>query len=170
MAFRISAGCKNWFSHLSGKDPLKRIFDYYYLCAILGIAARHKRTPDAEAEEFVDDFISSYKPYQRRIIGLLTLAYLEDTGIGLNEKDVVAQKFSELVTTETSSNLTDKGFGLLNSYTQGGFEILSEEMDKPHDIVFFLAKYQKLLEDRGKGNPFLSEDHAKMLKGAGPSI
>ena len=170
MAFRISASCKNWFSHLSGKEPLKRIFDYYYLCAILGIAAQHKREPDADAEEFVDDFIAPYKPYQRRIIGLLTLAYLDDIGIGLKEKNEVAQKFADLVTTERSSNLTDEGFRLLNSYVQGGYEVLSEDMYKPHDIVFFLAKYEKLLNEKAKKNPFLSEDPETVIKGSGPKI
>ncbi len=166
MAFKITAGCKNWFSNLLGQEPIKRIFDHYYLCAILGIAAQHKREQDATAEDFVDDFIAPYKPYQRRIIGLLTMSYLSDIGVALTEKSQVARKFSDLVTTDRSSNLTEKGFGLLNAYAQGGFEILSEELDKPHDVVFFLAKYDQILSDKSKANPFLCLHLEKDVKKA----
>lgn len=156
MAFRISGICDNWFSNLAGQDPLKRIFDYYYLCSLLGLAAGRKGDPNAEGKEFVEDFITAYRPFQRRIIGLLIVAHLHELGIGVDEKEAVAEQLAKLVTPSRTSQLTDEGFRLLNAFCQGGFEELSESVDKPHKMVFFLQKYRELLDAKILNNPVWS--------------
>ena len=146
MAFRITNICDNWFSNLAEHEPLKRKFDYYYLCTLLGLAASRKRKPGDDAREFVEEFLVSYRPYQRQLIGLLIVTHLHDLRIKLDEKKAVAGQVVRLVAPMTSAQLTDEGFALLNGYCQGGFELLSENLEKPHKIVFFLQKYNELLD------------------------
>lgn len=153
MAFRISNVCDNWFSNLSKEEPLKRIFDYYYLCTLLGLAARQPNKILGESKEFVDYFISPYQNYQRRLIGLLVLTRLHRDGVALEEKTAVAAEFSRIVAPHNGSHLTEDGFELLNAYCQGGFDILSEALEKPHDMVFFLWKYSSLLQQKIAENP-----------------
>ncbi len=152
MAFRISSICDNWFSNLAEQEPLKRKFDYYYLCTLLGLAASRKRKPGDDAKEFVDEFIVSYRPYQRQLIGLLLFAHLHDLRIKLDEKKAVAEQVVKLVAPMRGAQLTEEGFALLNAYCQGGFELLSENLDKPHKVVFFLQKYHELLDENVWGN------------------
>lgn len=161
MAFRISSTCDQWFSNLAEQEPLKRKFDYYYLCTLLGLAARQKAKLNEDAREFVDEFISAYRPYQRQLIGLLLVTHLHDLGIRLDEKKAVAEQVVKLVAPMRSAQLTDDGFNLLNSYCQGGFRLLEQELEKPHKMVFFLQKYHEILNDRVRTNPLWTEEADK---------
>lgn len=166
MAFRITSICDNWFSNLAEQEPLKRKFDYYYLCTLLGLAASRKRKPGDDAREFVDEFLVSYRPYQRQLIGLLIVTHLHDLRIKLDEKKAVAEQVVKLVAPMTSAQLTDEGFALLNAYCQGGFELLSENLDKPHKIVFFLQKYNELLDENVRDNAIWAAGLAMAEDGA----
>jgi hypothetical protein len=158
MAFRISSTCDHWFSNLTNQAPLKRKFDYYYLCTLLGLAARQKAKLGEDSREFVDEFISAYRPYQRQLIGLLLLTHLHDLGIKLNEKKAVAEQMVKLVAPMRSAQLTDEGFNLLNGYCHGGFRLLEQEFDKPHSMIFFLQKYHETLDKHLRSNPICAAD------------
>ena len=166
MAFRISSICDNWFSNLSEEEPLKHKFDYYYLCTLLGLAASRKRKLTDDTKEFVDEFLVSYRPYQRQLIGLLLVTHLHDLRIKLDEKKAVAEQMVKLVAPMRSAQLTEEGFALLNAYCQGGFELLSENLDKPHKMVFFLQKYHDLLDENVRENPIWAAALAMAEEGA----
>lgn len=153
MAFRISSTCDHWFSSLAEQEPLKRKFDYYYLCTLLGLAARQKAKLGDDAREFVDEFINAYRPYQRQLIGLLLVTHLHDLGIKLDEKKAVAEQVVKLVAPMRGAQLTDEGFNLLNGYCHGGFRLLEQELEKPHKMVFFLKKYHEILNEQMLMNP-----------------
>lgn len=153
MAFRISSTCDQWFSNLAEQEPLKRKFDYYYLCALLGLAARQKAKLGDDTREFVDEFINAYRPYQRQLIGLLLITHLHYLGIKLDEKKAVAEQVGKLVAPMRSAQLTDEGFNLLNGYCLGGFRLLEQELEKPHKMVFFLQKYHEMLDQQVRANP-----------------
>ena len=153
MAFRISNTCERWFLNLAEQDPLRRKFDYYYLCTLLGLAARQKAKLGEDAREFVDEFINAYRPYQRQLIGLLLVTHLHDLGIKLDEKKAVAEQVVKLVAPMRSAQLTDEGFSLLNGYCHGGFRLLEQELEKPHKMVFFLQKYYEMLDVHVRANP-----------------
>ena len=153
MAFRISSTCDHWFSNLAEQEPLKRKFDYYYLCTLLGLASRQKAKLGDDAREFVDEFINAYRPHQRQLIGLLLVTHLHDLGIKLDEKKAVAEQVVKLVAPMRSAQLTDEGFNLLNGYCHGGFRLLEEELERPHKMVFFLQKYYEMLNDEISRNP-----------------
>ena len=158
MAFRISSTCDHWFSNLAEQEPLKRKFDYYYLCTLLGLAARQKAKLGDDAREFVDEFINAYRPYQRQLIGLLLVTHLHDLGIKLDEKKAVAEQMAKLVAPMRGAQLTDEGFNLLNSYCHGGFRLLEQEIEKPHKMVFFLQKYHETLDGYVRINPVWTDN------------
>jgi len=157
MSFLLNSTCDHWFGNLFGKEPFKRKFDYYYLCVLLGLAARQKAPPGDDAREFVSEFIAAYRPYQKQLIGLLVMAHLDDLGIKADEKRAVSEQIGKLVTSERSSQLTDEGFRLLNSYWRGGFRLLEQEFERPNNTVYFLQQYHKLLDEHLRKNPVFAE-------------
>jgi hypothetical protein len=165
MAFRISTTCDHWFSNLADQEPLKNKFDYYYLCSLLGLAARQKAKLGDDAREFVSEFINDYRPYQRQLIGLLLVTHLHDLGIKLDEKKAVAEQMVKLVAPMRSAQLTDEGFNLLNGYCHHGFKLLEQELDKPHKMVFFLQKYHEMLDEQVRANPIWAASLATVEEG-----
>jgi hypothetical protein len=151
MAFRLRADAESWFSELDGKEPTKSKFDLYYFCLLIGLANGRSVDPSTAgvpAKEFVLDFIQDYKPAQRLLIGLLVVAEVKRGGISLDEKSAVREVFKRLVSTTTSTNLTEEGMRCMNAYASGGYEFLAEHRDtKPMSPEEFLRDYISLVDE-----------------------
>jgi hypothetical protein len=147
--FRMRQDAENWFSNIQGQKPTIRTkFDLYYFCLMLGLATGRRSEPAkcSEVTDFMDNFVSDYKPYQRLIIGLLIRAELARLGVSVTEKDEVRKLFVDLVSPKSLTNLTDMGMDRLNEYASGGYDYLAESLDsKPHFVEEFLRTYTKLL-------------------------
>lgn len=149
--FRIRQDTENWFSNIRDQKPIRTKFDLYYFCLMLGLAVGRKTDPVkqcSEVTDFMDNFVSDYKPYQRLIIGLLIRSELSRLGVSVTEKDEIRKLFIDLVDPQHPTNLTDIGIDRLNEYASGGYDYLSEKLDsKPYHVEEFLRTYTKLLRD-----------------------
>jgi len=149
MPFRLRTEARKWFSEIDSKAPLKSLFDLYYFCLMAGLITGRRNDPSSggrEAPEFIDYFIDDYKPAQRLIIGLLTVAESRRLAIDLEEKQAVRELVKGLVDPNSSTNLTDEGLRLLNSYASGGYDHISEQRDtKPYRVEEFLRDFVELI-------------------------
>jgi hypothetical protein len=150
MHFRLRRDTQEWFKNISDQKPIETMFDLYYFCLMRGLASGRTSVPAKrypEYNDFIDNFITTYRPYQRLIIGLLIRAELARFGISVAEKDDVRRLLLDFVDPTTATNLTDKGVEQLNEYASGGFDYLTERLDsKPHHVEEFLRTYVRLLQ------------------------
>lgn len=148
MPFYLRDDTESWFVHIKDQRPLETKFDIYYFCLMLGIARARKSSPaDRSATtEFQKNFVKSYIPVQKLIIGLLIKAELQRLGIESTEKDQVYNLLSSLVDPESQTKLTEAGINKLNEYASGGYDVLSEELpSKPYSVEEFLRSYRRLI-------------------------
>ena len=147
--FRLRKDAENWFKHIAEEPPLTTKFDLYYLCLMLGLAARRASDPvksGTSAPGFVDQFVREYKGQERLILGLLLRAELAGPGYEPDERDEVRQTLAGLV---EGNGLSDKGVSRLNEYASGGFDALQERYGDvaPYSTEEFLPRYVGLLRE-----------------------
>lgn len=148
MPFYLRNDTEAWFSHIKDQRPLETKFDLYYFCLMLGFAAGRKSSPSdrSDTTEFQKNFVKTYIPVQKLVIGLLINAELKRLGIDSTEKDLVYNLLTSLVDPENQTKLTEAGINKLNEYASGGYDILSEELpSKPYTIEEFLRTYRTLI-------------------------
>lgn len=150
MYFRMRRDARNWFDNLEGEEPFDTAFDFYYLCAVAGIASG-KRTGPPEgwskgAGDLVDYFPKQYKSRSSMVIGLLLSAELARLGIEATEKEEVEAKLNNIIAPNSPSNLSDAGVHRLNEYASGGYELLVEKLGrKPKFSEDFLLAFREEL-------------------------
>lgn len=151
MSFRLRTDAEKWFSEIERDFAYK--FDAYYFCLMAGYAAvRRSALTSADKPAFVDDFPGEYKLQQNLLLGGLVDAELHDLlgrGITVSDKPVVEKAVSRLLTASgASTHLStgaDGGAARMNEYASGGFDVLSERLDKPRKLETFLRAYAKLV-------------------------
>lgn len=114
----------------------------------MGLATKSQNNPSdrCKCRDFIDYFVSDYKPQQNLIIGLFIRVELECLGISLDEKDATKKLLLELINPSSQTNLTDNGIDKMNRYVSGGFDYLRETMEsKPYHLEDFLQSYVKIL-------------------------
>lgn len=144
MYFRFREDARNWFNKLyrsrpGDKHPFTTTFDFYYLCALAGIASG-KRTPppggwSEGSTDLTDSFPDQYKTHRGLIIGLLLSTELSRLGIDSSEKDEVKGKLNEIIESDSPSKLSDLGVRRLNEYSSGGYELLVEKMGRKPEFA-----------------------------------
>jgi len=145
--FRLREDCRRWFGHISKRTPFSTLFDSYYLCFLLGVAARHTSNPSkgAEAHAFVATFPRPYDQQQRLLIGLMIDAELVRLGIEPTDRASVNRIVNEIA---GPGGLTSQGAARMNNYASGGFDLLIEEYreDEPRTAAEFLPRYLRILD------------------------
>lgn len=147
MSFRLRTDAEKWFSEIEKDFTYK--FDAYYFCLMAGYAAvRRSPLTSADKPAFVDDFPGDYKLQQNLLLGGLIDCDLRDRGISVTDKAAVQKVVSELLTaTGTSTHLSTVGAARMNEYASGGFDMLTERLDKPHKLETFLRGYAKVIAE-----------------------
>ena len=145
--FRLRHDAAKWFKHIRASGYYKMDFDSYYLCLLVGLAARRKEAvAKGEAADLVEHFPGEYKASGGLLAGLVVCAELDHHGIDVEERKDVQSQLRRLLDPESSSRLSDEGVGEMNSYASGGFEYLCEKLqDPPRDVSAFLPRYMELL-------------------------
>ncbi|BBD08434.1 hypothetical protein [Desulfovibrio ferrophilus] len=150
MPFYLRNDTDNWFKNIKDQKPyFETKFDIYYLCLMLGIASGKKSKVHGKSEttEFQKNFVKTYIPVQKLIIGLMISSELKRYGISPTEKTLVQEHLASIIDPDVSTKLTDKGLNTLNEYASGGYEILAENFtSKPYDVEEFLTSYCGLLD------------------------
>lgn len=149
--FRIRKDAEDWFKHIADKSPFNTKFDLYYLCLMLGLAARRRERP-SETTAFVDYFVEDYRDQELIIDSLLFVSELNRLGYGLDEREEIEEVLSKLL---DKNGLNNEGVIELNAYASGGFEILLEDYGDavPYSTEEFLPKYVKLLKETIESEP-----------------
>lgn len=151
MYFKIRRDAQKWFENIEGKGPFNTAFDFYYLCALIGVASGRSDSPQngwsKGAKDLIDNFPGDYKPSRSMIIGLLISAELRRIGIGTDDKEEVKSKLDEIIDTESRSKLSDRGVQRLNEYASGGYKELLERLNrKPQSPEDFLLNFMDEIE------------------------
>lgn len=146
--FRIRDDCRTWFSHINNKPPVRTLFDVYYLCFLLGIAARRRSEPtDAgQARVFVDIWVRPYDGSHRLLVGLMIDAELARVGVEPTDRHSVNRVVSEIA---GAGGLTPEGARRMDAYASGGYDLLLERYneDEPRTVDEFLPRYLSILAD-----------------------
>jgi hypothetical protein len=147
MYFRLRKDAENWFKDVANSYPTK--FDLYYLCLMVGLAAKRKGSASAgDATDMIDYFPGDFQARQSIVIGVLIARELAASGIGVSERESVHRIVSSMVTPKTPSYLTDAGVKLMNDYASGGYELLTERFeDRPRTVETFVRKYAALVRE-----------------------
>lgn len=153
MPFYLREDTESWFTHIRDQRPIETKFDIYYFCLMLGFARGRKSSPSERSDttEFQKNFVKTYIPVQKLIIGLLIKAELKRLGIESTEKDQVYNLLTSLVDPDSQTKLTEVGVNKLNEYASGGYDVLAEELpSKPYSVEEFLRTYRRLFEIKPK--------------------
>lgn len=151
MAFRLREDAERWFSEIDGRGPIKTKFDLFYFCLMAGFAAGRYEDISQDhiyTREIVDYFIEPYKKSKNLIIGLLVITELKKRGVSMSEKNSVREVLVKLVTSSSSTGLTESGLRAINSYASGGFEVISESRDvKPYMPAEWLRDISRIMQE-----------------------
>jgi hypothetical protein len=146
--FRIRSDCRRWFQRILGRSELKLLFDPYYMCFLIGIAAGHRTKPTEggiDAPAFVDSSPRPYDQQQRLLLGLMLAAELRRAQIDLGDRASVNQVVSDLA---GIGGLTAAGVSVMNGYASGGFDKLMTLYDgeEPWSLEEFMPRFLRILE------------------------
>jgi hypothetical protein len=133
----------DWFKHIFNTGPIKTKFDLYYFCLMAGLC-KGKMVRLQNGQEFIDNFVSDYKPSQRLIMGLFLIAEMSRLGIELNDKEEVRNLINKYFDPSTPSHLKIEGFSALNDYANAGYIYLFENYpEPPRRVEDFIQWYVK---------------------------
>jgi hypothetical protein len=140
---------EGWFRGIVGSDgPLRTKFDQYYLCLMLGLATG-RSDKAANADEFVQYFVSDYAGVGRIIVALLVIAEADRLGIDISDKNDVKKLLNEYLDPTNPAHLSETGFQRLNDYANGGFSVLNEVFpERPRHVDMFLERYSVILKEK----------------------
>ncbi len=152
-------GMKKFFNELTSinnlgwkfieESPITTQMDIFFICVLVGLKKNVKEnTIGYEKEEFVKDYIASYRNYSDFINGLYLALKVENDVTQKDNKDEVRQLMRVLIDPNDKINdLNTKSLADLNSYALGGYiEILKKfNYTKPGDISTFFGKFIELI-------------------------
>ncbi len=146
MSFFLRKEAVRWFSNISKKKGiLKTEFDLYYLCMTLGLA-KGQSSPIGDAKEIVQNFVSDYEQTKRLVGATAFSAELNYFGISIDDKSDVQKQICDHFSANNANYLTDSAIKRMNEYASGGYDIITQRMEKPHHVEYFLMNYYKLLD------------------------
>lgn len=147
--FRVREDARTWFKELRERERTFRTdFDTFYFCFMAGIAARKKRAmPNEKTAELVSYFPDRYQGRGKLLIALFLTRELKELGLQAGERHAVHQAVAQLVSSESSNNLTGKGVNEFNKYAHAGFDVLLDWFDdKPRSLETFVRAFKRKLD------------------------
>lgn len=154
MAFKITSKCRSFFEHIYDKEnkdgtKLKLLFDEYYLCLMVGLAAEmYDGSAKLEPSEITDYYPGEYIYSKDYIAGLLIATERKVRGLAEGDSNALEKLMTEYLDPESKTRLTDKGVERLNQYAARGIDIMLDVMSKPYDLESFLVDYLECFEER----------------------
>jgi len=147
MPFRLRKDAREWFKNVSDKFPVD--FDTYYFCLMAGLATGRKAFPQgSEATDLAQDFPGEYRSRGRIMVALLLTREIKQLGIKFEERAALHREISKLIDPLSSTHLSQSGLDVMNQYSFGGFDVLSEWFqDRPRHLETFLPSYCQRIRD-----------------------
>ena len=144
MTFRLSKDARQYFLKIEERSTTGKfdtLWDKYYLCLMAGFSRIKLGKETSASDEIMPTFIQDYSPQRYQIISLLIATEIKRLGIQNDDKENIKQLMLSLLDHTTITNLNDEGHKIMNRYTEGGFEIIREEIPQPYEFDVFMRKY-----------------------------
>ncbi len=147
MHFRMTQDARVYFgniinvggSHGSEDKNKFLIFDPYYCCALIGMAAVELDPDETGFYDIVQGYPGPYRDCKAYIAGLLVATEAKRKGIDIHTPQVETMMLQYL-TSEDDTLLSDEGVKTLNAYSRRGFLLYQELFpDKPQSREEFLS-------------------------------
>lgn len=149
MGFKLSEDSYKYLKDLK-KDKsageFKLDFDFYYLCAVLGMTFRRCNSFNS-GKEITRNFPGKYDSYKYKIIALLLDAEKERTGTDDSNRKNFERFMLSYVDPKKETELSEEGEDRLNCYAEGGFQMISEKIGKVDKLDAFLILYHSLFSE-----------------------
>ena len=147
MGFKLPKEAREYYKSIDQKEKkFKLIFDKYYMCLIMGLNNKKLgRQDEYESADFIEGYPQPYLEKSHLIIGLLINAEMERQGIDAEDRSSVENLILQLIDTDSSTKLSEKGMELLNRYAAGGMDIIRDYIPKTGDLEVFLVAYHRLI-------------------------
>ncbi|TCI72203.1 hypothetical protein EVJ22_05970 [Exiguobacterium sp. SH0S7] len=147
MGFKLPREAREYYKLIDQKEKrFKMMFDKYYMCLIMGLDNKKLgRQEEYENADFIEGYPQPYQDKSHLIIGLLINAEMERQGIDAEDRASVESLILQLIETDSSTKLSEKGMELLNRYAAGGMNIIRDSIPKTGDLEVFLVSYHRLL-------------------------
>ena len=143
--FRLRREADRWFRYLFEKGPIGTKFDAYHLCLMLGLK-RGQLDEATDSSEIYGKFPQEYAGSRYQIIALLISVEMRREGLDFSNHSASQSMVARYIDPENPASLSKEGFGRLNSYASGGFNLLSAAFaEPPRDVNAFLVRYTDLL-------------------------
>ncbi|HEY9695534.1 MAG TPA: hypothetical protein V6D15_25325 [Oculatellaceae cyanobacterium] len=151
MDFQLRKDARKWFKDIENKEYYPTLFDFYYLCLMVGFASgrRNSQLETRDVDSLVEYFPGDFRSRGKLLVGLLIHTELSYRGINLDEREAVYERVAKLVDPNSPSYMTDEGVKIMNHYAHGGFDALFEYFggDRPRSIETFIRKYARCISD-----------------------
>lgn len=154
MAFKITSKCRAFFQYIYDKEnkdgsKLKLLFDEYYFCLMVGLAAEmYDENPKLEPSEITDTYPGEYISSRDYIAGLLIATERKRRGMAESDSAALEKLMTEYLDSESKTRLNSVGEERLNQYAACGIDIMLDVMPKPYDLETFLINYLDCFEKR----------------------
>lgn len=152
MSFIMPTGARDFFKLIESRREAPKfdsMFDYYYLCLMIGLDSRLLASEDSDLEsaEFVKAYPADYHAQADLVAGLLIDAELDRKGINPEDRESIEQEMLRLLDLQSATRLSDEGMRLLNRYAAEGFKLLRDRVLQPQNLEDFLVAYQSFWQE-----------------------
>lgn len=150
MSFEITKEADKYLNQLnrnSKSGSLDIDWDFYYICALVGMYHRrlNSEIKEDELRELTRSFPQKYHDKKFYIIALLIESEIHRKGVETRSRKEL-EKFMLKKVEEGETGLSENGEELLNKYAAGGLEIIKEKIGRVEDLhVFFIRLYEEIL-------------------------
>lgn len=153
MAFRLPKGVREYHDMVNNRTDggvkFKYLFDFYYLCLMLGLdKAKIGPKENLESGEFVDDYPDPYKNVSEIVAGLLIDAEMRRKDIAPQDRTRIENLMLGIIDQFSLTGLNQEGLDLLNRYAVTGFEEIHTNITKTSELETFLVHYYQLFNNQ----------------------
>lgn len=159
MHFKMAQDVRSYFgniintggSHGSEDKGKFLMFDPYYCCALIGMAACEIDKDDAGFMDIIEGYPSAYRESKAYIAGLLVASEIKREFGGVDIRTIKSATLENIMlhylTSENDTLLTEDGVRQLNAYSRRGARIYQELYpDRPTTREEFLTSINKVLQ------------------------
>lgn len=144
MAFQISNETRKYFQKINDKSTTGQfeiIWDYYYLCLMVGFRNGELCVNDGESSEFINEFPRLYRSNRYQIISALILSEINRQGLAETDSAGIRKLMLELLDKDEPTNISNEGLKRMNMYAEQGFILINEKIPQLYEMSDFIKRY-----------------------------
>lgn len=158
MHFKMAQDVRSYFGNIvntggsHGSEDRNKflMFDPYYCCALIGMAACEIDTDETGFVDIVQEYPGAYRDSKAYIAGLLVASEVKRKFQGVDIRTIKSETLEgvmlEYLTSEDDTLLTDAGVRMLNAYSRRGARIYQELFSPPTTREEFLMGFNTVMQ------------------------